>query len=73
MISSCCNSECLDQVDRFVCPTCGAWQHKTEDVICRESMWTTQDGDMIPITKMNDQHLLNTIRVLRGRSHVDRE
>ena len=36
--------------------------------ISRDSVWTTKDLKRIPIYRMTDDHLLNTIRVLRGKS-----
>lgn len=38
--------------------------------ITRDSEWVTRDKKRVPICKMDDSHLLNTIRVLRGKSPV---
>lgn len=36
--------------------------------ITRDSIWRTQTGVRVRIADMADSHLLNTIRVLRGKS-----
>lgn len=36
--------------------------------LSRESIWTTKDKQRIPVYQMKDSHLLNTIRVLQGKS-----
>jgi hypothetical protein len=38
--------------------------------ITRESIWTTKAGRRVKIADMDDRHLLNTIRVLRGMSPI---
>lgn len=45
--------------------TCGY-----EDEITRDTAWRTRDGRLVAIRDMTDQHLLNTIRVLRRRSPI---
>lgn len=38
--------------------------------ITRDSIWVTRDKQHIAIKDMRDEHLLNTIRVLRGISPI---
>jgi hypothetical protein len=38
--------------------------------ITRDSVWITKEKRHIPIREMDDHHLLNTIRVLRGKSPI---
>lgn len=42
-------------------------QHDPEP-ITRDSVWVTKDRQHVPISEMTNSHLLNTIRVLRGKS-----
>jgi len=72
MLSWCCQYECLETEDRWICKSCGAARLKTgEDIeITRDSVWRTKTGILIRIRDMDDQHLLNTIRVLRAMSPI---
>lgn len=40
------------------------------DRFTSDSIWTTSDGMRVAIRDMSNSHLLNTIRVLRGKSPV---
>lgn len=42
----------------------------SEPLFTRESVWTTRDGKRIAIKDMEDSHLVNTIRVLKGESPI---
>ena len=41
-----------------------------EGVALRDPIWVTRDGLRVPVSQMDDRHLLNTIRVLRGHSPI---
>lgn len=43
---------------------------QADESLTRDSVWTTRDGKRVAIRDMGDQHLLNTIRVLRAMSPV---
>ena len=35
----------------------------------KSATWTTRDGEVIPISDMSDQHIINTMRMLRRRAN----
>lgn len=41
-----------------------------DDSLNSDSIWTCKDGRRIPIGQMGNDHLLRTIRVLRGKSPI---
>jgi hypothetical protein len=47
-----------------------AFDELEEEPLSSDSIWTTKERQRIPIYKMGDSHLLNTIRVLRGKSPI---
>lgn len=41
-----------------------------DDLITRDTLWRTREGQLVAIKDMGDQHLLRTIRVLRQMSPI---
>lgn len=41
-----------------------------EEPLTADSIWVTRDKQRISVRQMTDSHLLNTIRVLRGKSPI---
>jgi len=47
------------------CQVCGMINSCICDFIPKEPIWTTKDGQKIPLSKIEDRHLLNIHRMLR--------
>jgi hypothetical protein len=55
-------------VGEFRWPPTDAEMDQCDEVLSRESYWTTREGIRIHIYDLEDSHLLNIIRCLRGKS-----